>query len=100
LQLVESRERLIGGLAEERRAHAVCARSPADAAILDRWKTLRSEVQRAAEYYAMAIENYTEAILADLAHHLPSGTRGALSGSADGRSAARADNRNGVRVPA
>ena len=101
-EVVESRKRLMGGLAEERSAHAVSARSPMDATILDRWRTVRSEVERAAGYYAIAIENYTEAVLSDLAHYLPAGTREIISGSADGRSAARANNRNGARarVPA
>jgi len=101
LQLVASRERLIGGLAEERRAHAVSARSPGNAAVLARWKNVRSQVERAAGHYAMAIDTYTDAVLSDLAHYLPAGVRGVISGSADGRRAASADIRNGnkVRIP-
>lgn len=73
LDLVETRKRLLHGLAEEREAHAVSASNPGDAATRDRWQTVRGEVERGAGYYARAIENYTEALLSDLADYLPVG---------------------------
>src|SRR5208283_633118 len=46
LELVDTRKRLLKGLAEEREAHAISAATPGDAATRDHWQTVRSEVER------------------------------------------------------
>jgi hypothetical protein len=71
LDLVDTRKRLLNGLAEEREAHAISAGTPGDAATRDHWQTVRSQVERGAGCYAMAIGNYTEALLSDLGDYLP-----------------------------
>ena len=66
-EVMESRKRLIAACTEEQKASDLIAHYPEDATILQHWRTVRDEVRRAAEHYAIALDNYLEGVLSELA---------------------------------
>jgi len=69
VELLRSGERMVGALANEREANIF---SPADLTY-ERWQDrlaiARRDVQRAAEYYALALKNFRETMLSELVPH-------------------------------
>lgn len=67
LQLLETGERVLAALAEERKIRASSPGSSSHGRCRDRLSAARHAVERAAESYAMALRSYRVAILAEWA---------------------------------
>lgn len=59
-------KRLLDALAEEEQINISSARTLGNATILKRWRAARKDVERSAEHYAIALENYSEAVLTEM----------------------------------
>ena len=67
-QVIESFNRLIGALADEQKAHDLCADNPGNATKVGRWRTAQRRVQRTADCYSSGLKDYLEAVLSAMAH--------------------------------
>jgi len=68
---MESGDRLVDALAEEKNAADQGTGYPEDVTTPERWRTASRAVRHAAEYYTIALENYRQAVLSELARRKP-----------------------------
>lgn len=61
-EVLKTSKRLMDALAEERRVNSMSADDQEHATVLEYWKKARGEVECAVGHYAVALDNYREAL--------------------------------------
>ena len=75
LQVMESGKRLTAAFAEGKKACGPSGDHPENGTAIKRWRNARNEVRRAVECYVVALDNYLEAVLAELPCRKPAGSQ-------------------------